>query len=90
MLSQEAHDLATLIATRHSLICRAAELDAQIELATTLYDAPSMHGGEDGLDDELETMISELLLLPSLVDDLDTRIEAAWDRVRASDPEELE
>ena len=86
MLSQEAHDLATLILARKSLVCRAAELDAEIELLTARHEAATACGEADALDEKLEAMIGELLLTPALLDDLDARIAAACSRLKASDP----
>ena len=85
MLSQPAHDLTSLLLARKSLVCRAAELDAEIELVTALHDAATARGTADDLDEKLEAMIGELLLTPALLDDLDARIAAAWGRLKASD-----
>jgi hypothetical protein len=81
MLSSEGSKLARLILARHSLICKAIELDTKYELLTEM-DARIRNGGgvqryHGPFDRSRRRMQAELVLVPALVDDLEAQIERA-------------
>ena len=81
MPTEKAHELTTLVIARHSLICRAAELDQDLQEATAHYDALPVDRREHGLEKALESMIGELLVLPRALEELEERIAATWNRL---------
>lgn len=81
MLSSEGSKLTRLILSRHTLICKAIELDTKYELlaqidAQVRYDhaAARVHRS---FDRRRRRMQAELILVPALVDDLEGQIECA-------------
>ena len=76
MLTDESYELAALVLARHSLICRAIELEAD----------PRISGPADAaaraLDRVTQELLAELVLIPGMLEDLDAAIGAGWDRLR--------
>lgn len=90
MLSSEGSKLARLILARHTLICKAIELDTKYEL---LAQIDTHIRGEDGttrvhgpFDRSRRRMQAELVLVPALVDDLEAQIECARLRLDSVSP----
>ena len=75
MLSYEADDLAALVLARHSLICRAIELEADPTISAPIDAA-------DALDRRTQELLAELVLIPGMLEELDAAIGAGWDRLR--------
>jgi hypothetical protein len=78
MLSSEAHNLTRLLLARQTLICRATELDAQLEVATL---TPEVYCWQT-----FAEMKAEAALLPALLLNLNNEIEAARRRLYAVSP----
>jgi hypothetical protein len=93
MLSQEASSLTRLILTRHSLFCRAVELDVELEVLALLQTAPDLSLGpqaqidaDQRLDVRVDDALAESALLPALIAGLEGRISGAWARLHRASP----
>jgi hypothetical protein len=93
MLSQEASSLTRLILMRHSLACRAVELDVELEVLALLQSVPDPALGERAridadkrLSSRVEDARAEAALLPGLLARLEIRIRAAWGRLHRASP----
>ena len=93
MLSQEASSLTRLILTRHSLFCRAVELDVELEVLALLQFVPESTLAEDARIDadlrlisRVDDALAESALLPALIAGLEGRISGAWERLHRASP----
>jgi hypothetical protein len=93
MLSLEASRLTNLILTRHTLECRAVELEVRLNMLALLECAPdlplALHGasGEDACPAELrDAAAAELKVLPALLAGVEERIRLAWQRLQSASP----
>jgi hypothetical protein len=94
MLSSEGSTLTSLILARQTLICCALELDARYEALLTL------EGFQKGATEAPETDAvanptrrraeAELVVLPSLIDDVEGQIDRAWRRLDRVSPRVLD
>ena len=82
MLSSEGSTLTRLILARQSLICCAIELDARYEALLAIESArkeyASVPEGEREISPSKRRAAAELVLLPSLIEDLEGQIARAW------------
>jgi hypothetical protein len=94
MLSSEGSLLARLILERHTLICRAIDLDMQFEVLALLEstqdgccaDSPAATDVRVHFSDSRKRLSADVELLPALVDDLEAQIERAWRRLDRVSP----
>jgi hypothetical protein len=86
MLSHQAAELAQLVIQRHTLICRAIELDNEHQLMTLIRTANAHASGSSALERHRDEVLAELVLMPLLIDDVEASIGAAWDRLRFLQP----
>jgi hypothetical protein len=93
MLSSEGSTLSRLILARHTLICRAIELDLQLEVLALVEAAQnatsyseSAAPPEQSVRPTHQQLSAELALLPALIADLDSRLDSAWQRLHSVSP----
>jgi hypothetical protein len=94
MLSSEGSTLTRLILARQTLICCAIELDARYE-ALLAIEAARVDGAiapDTGSSRSCSRRRAEaeLVVLPSLIDDLEGQIDRAWRRLDTVSPRVLD
>ena len=81
MLSSEGSKLARLILARHTLICKAIELDTKYELLSQIDARVRSDDGvqrpHGAFERSRRRMRAELVLVPALVNDVEAQIERA-------------
>jgi hypothetical protein len=94
MLSSEGSTLTSLILARQTLICCAIELDARYEALLAIEgvraDGPKAPKTEPSLSPSRRRAEAELVVLPSLIDDLEGQIDRAWRRLDTVSPRVLD
>ena len=91
MLSSEGSTLTNLILARQSLICCAIELDARYETLLAIDGArhplPEVAEAERASFSRSRRRVeAELVILPSLIDDVEGQIARAWRRLDTVSP----
>lgn len=93
MLSSEGSALTWLILARHTLICRALELDAEFEVLSLLESARDRRSGNEAPIDafgpvgrDRRRLSVERMLLPFVVNDVESGILQAWRRLDTVSP----
>lgn len=89
MLSSEGSTLARLILERHSLLCRAVELDleSEVEALRAVWECKDLTARNSALFHIYRERIPmQLLVLPLELADLDEQIAEAWLRLRSVSP----
>jgi hypothetical protein len=93
MLSHEASSLTRLILTRHSLFCRAVELDVELEVLALLHSVPDLTLAPQAqieadlrLNVRVDDALAESALLPALIGGLEDRISGAWAQLHRASP----
>ena len=79
MLSAEASSLTSLILQRHGLVCRAIELEIELELARLLHAADCPQQAVLNAAHTATAAAAELALLTPMIDDVSQRIAGSWD-----------
>ena len=95
MLSSEGSTLTNLILARQTLICCAIELDARYEALLAIEaaqgdSAATVEGGNAPFSQSRRRAEAELVVLPSLIDDLEGQIGRAWRRLDKVSPRMLD
>lgn len=93
MLSSEGSTLSRLILTRHTLICRAIEVDLQLEVLALVETAQNASSyaesaapAQQSFGDTRESLRAERAVLPALIAELDGQLDRAWQRLHSVSP----
>jgi len=93
MLSSEGSTLSRLILARHTLICRAIEVDLQFEVLALVESAQTASSYADAASPAQKSfshtrqrLSAELAALPALIADLDGQLDRAWQRLHTVSP----
>jgi hypothetical protein len=89
MLSSEGSNLARLILERHSLLCRAVELDleSEVEALRAVWECKDLTARNSALFQiYCERMPAKLLMLPIELAYTEEQIAEAWLRLRSVSP----
>ena len=87
MLSRTAAKLTHFILARHSLICRAVELESTVEAHSIVRAARDGAGVDQGVGQQLcavspdRAALAELMLLPELISMVEESIVSGWERL---------
>jgi len=93
MLSSEGSTLSRLILARHTLICRAIEVDLQLEVLALVESAQNASSYSDASSPVQKSfrrtrqrLSAEVAVLPALIEDLDGQLDRAWQRLHTVSP----
>ena len=93
MLSSEGSTLSRLILARHTLICRAIEVDLQLEVLALVEAVQNATSYPDALSPAQQSfrhtrqrLSAEVAVLPALIQELDGQLERAWERLHTVSP----